>query len=264
MANVSDHLPDSLATITELVDIPGSPIETLSDNVLLEIFDLCLQKDEDINPWYLIYEESQRHPYDAWYALVHCQRWRYVALASPRRLNLRLLCPRRRRVRETLGVWPAFPTVIWDFVDFKSDEDNIIAALEHRDRVCEIMLKRFTRSQSEELLPFMQVSFPVLTKLQIELNSCDEPSPVLPDSVLPHVYVSSVWNPFHFRYHRIYFFLQVTSSIPLLYSYGVSSHPRWPLTVFSLIIRWCLCSNGSLPFQCSGSVSPEICDMACC
>jgi hypothetical protein len=133
MANVSDHLPDSLATITELVDIPGSPIETLSDNVLLGIFDLCLQKGEDINPWYLIYEESQRHLYDAWYALVHaCQRWRYVALASPRRLNLRLLCPRRRRVRETLGVWPAFPIVIWDFVDFKSDEDNVIAAREHR------------------------------------------------------------------------------------------------------------------------------------
>jgi hypothetical protein len=59
MADVSDLLPDSLATIIELVDIPGSPIETLSDNVLLEMFDLRLQKDEDINPWNLIHEESR-------------------------------------------------------------------------------------------------------------------------------------------------------------------------------------------------------------
>jgi len=150
----------------------NAAIETLSDNVLLEIFDLYLRKDEDIDPSYSIYEKSQRYPYDAWHALVHvCQRWRYVALASPRRLNLRLLCPRRRRVRETLGVWPAFPIVIWDIVDFTSDEDNIIAALQHRDRVCEIKLKRFTISQSEELLPFMQESFPALTKLQFESYS---------------------------------------------------------------------------------------------
>lgn len=114
-----------------------------------------------------------------------CQRWRNVALASPRRLNLRLLCPRRRRVRETLGVWPAFPIVIWDFPDFPSDEDNIIAALGHRNRVCEIKLKRFTRLQSEELLGFMDKSFPVLTNLQIKSYSLtsDEP-PIFPDSFL--------------------------------------------------------------------------------
>lgn len=58
MTNVSDHLPDSLATITELVDIPGSlnrnaAIEALSENLLLEISDLCLPKDEHIDPWCL-------------------------------------------------------------------------------------------------------------------------------------------------------------------------------------------------------------------
>ena len=209
MTSVSDHLHDSLATITDLVDILGpvyqkATIETLSDNVLLEIFAFCLQTDERIDPWYSIYEANQSYPYDAWYTLVHvCQRWRYVALASPRRLNLRLLCSGRRHVRGTLRVWPALPIVIWDTMDFESDEDNIIAALEHRYRVCEIKLKRFTGSQSEKLLPFMQDPFPLLTNLQIEsyLHAGDK-VPILPHSFLgssaPHLrslYLESVSFP---------------------------------------------------------------------
>ncbi|KAI0277105.1 hypothetical protein BGY98DRAFT_651495 [Russula aff. rugulosa BPL654] len=144
-------------------------IETLSDDVLLEIFDFCLDKDEDMGPQYdPDNEEDERCLYDAWYALVHvCQRWRYVVFESPRRLNLRLHCT-RRRVREMLGVWPALPIIIWDMVDFTSNEDNIIAALEHRDRVCEIKLRCLTSSQSKTLVPLMQESFPALTKLQIQ------------------------------------------------------------------------------------------------
>jgi hypothetical protein len=169
-------------------------IETLFDDVLLEIFDLCLDKDEDIDPWYDVgNEEDERHSYGAWYALAHvCQRWRYVVFASPRRLNLRLLCPRRRRVREMLGIWPAFPIVIWDIVGFTPDEDNIIAALEHRDRVCEIKLGLLSRLQSEKFVPLMQESFSALTKLQIESYSlAPDEALVLPDSFLggsaPHL-----------------------------------------------------------------------------
>jgi hypothetical protein len=195
-------------------------IETLSDDVLLEIFDLCLDKfeDEDIDPWYdMGDEEDERHSYDAWYALAHvCQSWRYVVFASPRRLKLRLHCS-RRRVREMLGVWPAFPIVVWDIASFISDEDNIIAALEHRDRVCEIKLGHLTGLQLEKLVPLMQESFPALTKLQIGSYSLarDKPALVLPDSFLggsaPHL-VSSVWNPFHFQHSRLFFCLQATSS----------------------------------------------------
>jgi len=77
MANVSDHRPGSLATITELDNI-GSlhrkvTIATLSGDVLLENFDFCLDKNEEIDPWYANYEEDQKCPYGAWYALV-CQR----------------------------------------------------------------------------------------------------------------------------------------------------------------------------------------------
>jgi hypothetical protein len=164
------------------------------DDVLLEIFDLCLDEDEDMDPWYdQGNEEDERHSYDAWYALVHvCQRWRYVVFESPRRLNLRLHCT-RRHVREMLGVWPALPIIIWDMMAFTStNEDNTIAALEHRDRVCEIKLGRLTRLQSEKLVPLMQEPFPALTKLQIESNSgASDELPVLPDSFLggstPHL-----------------------------------------------------------------------------
>ena len=122
-------------------------IETLSDDVLLGIFDFCLDKEKDIDTWYDSVDEDseyRRHPYDAWFALAHvCQRWRYVVFASPRRLNLRLHCS-RRSVREMLGVWPAFPIVICDVAGFSSDGDNVTAAVKQRDRVCEIKLGLFT------------------------------------------------------------------------------------------------------------------------
>ena len=96
-----------------------------------------------------------------------------------------------------LYVWPAFPIVIWDTVNFTSDEDNITAALEHRDRICEIKLGRLTRFQAEKLVPLMQKSFPALTKLQLrpDFNLVSRGElpvlPVLPDSFLggsaPHL-----------------------------------------------------------------------------
>jgi hypothetical protein len=177
--------------------------ETLSDDVLLEIFDLFLDEDEDFDPWYSSGKEGdKRHLYNAWHTLVHvCRRWRYVVFASPRRLNLRLHCS-RRRIREMLDVWPAaLPIVIWDISDFTSDEDNIIAALEHRDRVCEIKLGYLTRL--ENFMPLMQEPFPALTKLQIGSYSfASDELPVFPDSFLggsaPHLrslYLESISFP---------------------------------------------------------------------
>jgi hypothetical protein len=201
--------------------------DTLSDDVLLEIFYLCLDKDEDFDPWYSPGNEGdKRHLYNAWHTLVHvCQRWRYVVFASPRRLNLRLHCS-RRRVREMLDVWPAaLPIVIWDILDFASDDDNIIAALEHRDRVCEIKLGYLTRFQLEKLVPLMQEPFPALTKLQIESypHTRDE-LPVFPDSFLggsaPHLrslYLESISFP------ALPNVLLSASNLVYLYLHGIPS-----------------------------------------
>jgi hypothetical protein len=87
-----------------------------------------------------------------------------------------------------LGIWPVFPIVVWDTSCLVSVDDNIIAALEHNDHVCEIRLTQFTISKSEQLVPLRQQSFPALTEFRLLSY---EPAPALPDSFLggsaPHL-----------------------------------------------------------------------------
>jgi F-box-like len=115
----------------------------LPDDVLLEIFDFYV--DEDMNKVFERIEE--------WITLVHvCRRWRSVVFQSPRRLNMRLLC---KPARDTLDIWPPLPLVICVFVVDVDDicdakppgADNMIAALGHNDRVCQIQLDCLPRSQ---------------------------------------------------------------------------------------------------------------------
>jgi hypothetical protein len=57
--------------------------------------------------------------------------------------------------------------------------DNILAALKHADRVCEIRLWPIPRCQWENVLVAMELSFPELTELKLQLK--DEMAPVVPD-----------------------------------------------------------------------------------
>ncbi len=146
-------------------------IDTLPDDVLLEIFD-CYRSDS-----YTYYPSIWK-----WHVLVYvCQRWRQIIFASPHRLNLRILCTHDTPVRKNVGVWPAFPIVIdyrhaWSGIT-PDDEDNVIAALEHPDRVCFVRLV-VTGSQLGKMATVMQEPFPVLTSLDIW--SRDGSVPVLP------------------------------------------------------------------------------------
>ena len=149
-------------------------IVTLPDDVLLDIFDFS-KKAESVRPW-------------PWERLVHvCQRWRYIVFGSPLRLDLRLLCTSTTPVRKTLGVWPPFPIEIFSSRAY-DDMANIIAALEHPDRVRKIWLSRLTCPQLEGLASKMQEPFPALTMLQL---STDGTAPALPDMFLggstPHL-----------------------------------------------------------------------------
>ncbi|KAI0288135.1 hypothetical protein BC826DRAFT_710966 [Russula brevipes] len=148
-------------------------IDKLSDDVLLDIFDFYLDNG---NPSGLL-------NVDVWHTLVHvCRWWRNVVFASPRRLNLRLLCRRDRPVRAMLGIWPTLPIVIEDIWTSEAGLDNIIAALEHPDRVCSISFYDFP-SSAEEVLAKMQVPFPELTHLVLSGNAYMRVLP-LPDSFL--------------------------------------------------------------------------------
>ncbi|KAH9971259.1 hypothetical protein BGW80DRAFT_1460769 [Lactifluus volemus] len=158
-------------------------IGSLPDNVLIEIFDFYQVKTE-------VYE----HPWD-WEKLVHvCQRWRYIIFESPVRLNLELICTEKSPVRKLLDVWPPFPLIIkfdfdnriWERIDVT---DNLIAALERRDRVRGIHLgfrthvPLYHHEPSERIVTARQweESFPALRSLT--LGSLG-PKIFLPDTFL--------------------------------------------------------------------------------
>ena len=87
-----------------------------------------------------------------------------------------------------LYVWPTLPIVIeeWshDHIQLPSEKkvDNIVAALEHRNRVRQISLGNLGSSQLDAFTRSMQDPFPMLTHL--ELWSTFEPATVIPDSFL--------------------------------------------------------------------------------
>jgi hypothetical protein len=127
-------------------------IDVLPDVALLRIFDFYVDEI-----W--IY---------AWYTLVHvCQKWRDVVFGSPRRLDLRLHCTASTPVSETLDVWPLLPIVVWGDDHEICGMNNIIAALKHNDRICQLDLVDIPGLQLENVLATMQQPFPVLTHLQL-------------------------------------------------------------------------------------------------
>ena len=82
-------------------------IDALSDDVLLEIFKIHLEENHSFwSPGIPIHE-------DLWFTLVHvCHRWRCLVSASPRTLDLKMLCTSNRPVKKMLDAWPALPIVI--------------------------------------------------------------------------------------------------------------------------------------------------------
>jgi hypothetical protein len=147
----------------------STTISMLPDNVLLEIFHFY--RKNYYNPPYYV------PPVWKWHSLVHiCQRWRQIVFASPLRLDLRIVCTGSTPVRKHLGIWPALPILInYDSYRYRGnasrkDEDNVIAALEHLDRVCHVRLSG-TESELEKITTVMQQPFPVLKSLTIAASS---------------------------------------------------------------------------------------------
>ena len=165
-----------------------------------------------------------------------CRRWRSLVFQSPRRLNLQLVCTPKTPVRDTLDIWPPLRLVIQDACDNDTlDVNNIIAALEHNDRVSQIELESFPLeyvANSEA----MQKPFPELTRLK--LGTADKDRPILPDSFLGR-------------------------SAPRLRSLELSniSFPRLPILLLSVTQLVFLQLYG-IPNVGSGYVPPEV--MATC
>jgi hypothetical protein len=151
-------------------------VDMLPDVALLEIFDHYVSGE-----WI-----------EEWITLVHvCRKWRDAVFGSPRRLNLLLFCGSRTPVREMLDVWPSLPIVVGVYDVDIEDDDNIIATLEHNERIYEIDLLFVPNFPSEVVLEMVQQPFPALTRLRLRQSDDDETVPVVPDSFLggsaPHL-----------------------------------------------------------------------------
>ncbi|KAH8979782.1 hypothetical protein EDB86DRAFT_3107855 [Lactarius hatsudake] len=153
-------------------------INTLPDDVLLEIFDFCREGYSPFGAIDCVWE---------WHFFVHvCRRWRQIIFDSPLRLNVRIHCTHGTPVRKNLGIWPTFPIVIsYDYgnsIPPNDDEDNVVAALEHPDRVSYLGLSVMTGSQLHKISAVIQKPFPVLVGLQIHSENVN--APVLPAAFL--------------------------------------------------------------------------------
>lgn len=91
--------------------------------------------------------------------------------ASPRRLDLRLICTSGTPAKETLHVWPILPIEIWSTGRYgmlqSRAAENVIAVLKHNDRVCRISFQDLPSFVLEMFAAAMQKPFLALTHLEV-------------------------------------------------------------------------------------------------
>jgi F-box-like len=158
-------------------------IDRLPDEVLEQIFRFDGFGPIALNP-YPIPSLTRAELWD-WQRLVHvCRRWRYVIFNIPRSLELRLYCTYGTPVKKNLDCWPVLPIVLQYLTNPSPppvDEDDVVAALQHPDRICKMQLT-VTTSLSEKLTTVAQKRFPVLEYL--ELIGEPDKVPILPNEFL--------------------------------------------------------------------------------
>ena len=102
-----------------------------------------------------------------WHRLIQvCRRWRYLVLESAFHLQVSLVCARGTPVADMLAHSPPVPLII-DHIDDEcdvltpEDEKGIILALQHRDRVRRIRIRKST-SILQRLVIALGGEFPIL------------------------------------------------------------------------------------------------------
>jgi hypothetical protein len=182
---------------------PHSPIYTLDDDVLLEIFKLyrldIRDEDEDENIRIVRRWDRQRW----WYTLAQVSRaWRRVILASPVQLDLHLLCTYGVPVADMLTHSPPFPLIIFyndsDREMTAEDNEGALLAISHRDRVRRISLC-IPAPNLEKFMAVMDEEFPVLECICLGSKLEDSRRLVFPTTFqapnLSHVWTDSIGFP---------------------------------------------------------------------
>ena len=151
--------------------LPGtSPIQILNDDSLLNIFYFCRPRTFDESEYGTIWWGNWiRERW--WYKLAHvCRRWRHLILGSASHLGLCLVCTRATPVADMLAHSPPLPLIIdHDYENDElaaKDEEGILLALRHHDRICRINLKMPAPSL-QKLITALNMEFPVLEYLYI-------------------------------------------------------------------------------------------------
>ena len=161
-------------------------INALPDNVLLEIFDLHLDRVQWLRSVTVAGGGRAPRYEDLWHTLVHvCRSWRSVVFASPRRLNLQLLCTEKKPVKK--DIWPELPITIHASIP-KSRRgrsqgvNNIFSVLKQQNnRVCQITIGDIPNSLLKRFAA-IKTPFPALTHLA--LRPSGESAPVILRSLL--------------------------------------------------------------------------------
>ncbi|KAI0245584.1 hypothetical protein BJV78DRAFT_335253 [Lactifluus subvellereus] len=177
--------------------ISHSPIHTLNDYVLLNIFYLfrldVLNAFADGNPSFDWGGQCW------WYKLAQvCRRWRYLMLASPSQLDLHLLCTYGVPIANMLAHLPPLPLTIFylepDREMTEEDEEGILLALRHSDCVHYIALYS-PSPKLRKIITTMDGQFPILECLYIWSPIEDNTSLVLPRTFqAPHLRHLVLWR----------------------------------------------------------------------
>ena len=147
-------------------------INQLPDEVLLEIFDLYRKSfGGRLRDW---------NNKNGWFKLAHvCRNWRFVVLASPSRLRVRLYfahsTPTRAVVLERLSHLPIIidytGAVFWEG---SQDTKRFLSAIRFPDRVCRIKLLR-TTFNFDGIIGGLASPFPALESLDIQNKRVVQP-----------------------------------------------------------------------------------------
>ncbi|KAH9992553.1 hypothetical protein BJV74DRAFT_400624 [Russula compacta] len=148
-------------------------------------------RDEDNDDMPILQEAELDRKY-WWYDLTHiCRRWRYLVLGSASYLGLVLIYTYGTPVADMLAHSPPLPLII-DYIDedrgiTAEDEEGIMVALQHRNRIRGICL-RMPASDLQKLIMTIDDEFPMLECVYIEPLTSDDAGLILPKAFqAPHL-----------------------------------------------------------------------------
>ena len=216
-----------------------TPIDLLDDDSLLIILSFCRPVILDDNEVYFhqILDGGEWNRERWWYGLIQvCRRWRYLVLDSAFHLQVSLVCARGTPVAEMLAHSPPVPLII-DHIDDEyraltsEDEEGIILALQHRDRVRRIRIRK-SLSILQKLVIALDGEFPILEYLTIGDRRFSRPLPK---------YTTNLDIPETFRAPHLHHFL--------IDNFAVSIESPTLTTMGNLVTLWLVSIPSSAYFH---------------